>query len=79
MDDLLAWVAVARQGDRQAGEQAWTVCEGLMGADDPILAALGRGLQRLLAGEQPALVLAGIPDPELRQYALDFFAVQLAP
>jgi tetratricopeptide (TPR) repeat protein len=70
LPDLIGWVRAARRGDAEAGQRAWEVAENLARADDPIMAALGRGLQRLLAGEPAASALDDVPD-DLRAQVLD--------
>ena len=62
LDDLLAMIRAARQGDQQAGEQAWESCQDLIRAQDASLAALGRALQRVLSGIPPETALADLPD-----------------
>jgi tetratricopeptide (TPR) repeat protein len=64
---LARLIQAARQGDHQAGEQAWELCNQLAQDLDETLAALGRGLQQLLAGLPPETALAGLPDDLRRQ------------
>jgi tetratricopeptide (TPR) repeat protein len=70
LDDLIAMVRAARQGDQQAGQQAWEICSHLTQASDAGQAALGRALRRLLAGEPPETALASLSD-DLRTYILE--------
>ena len=62
LEDLLEMVRAARQGDRAQGERAWEICQGLSGAPDPVQAALGSGLLRVLAGIKPDEALAALPE-----------------
>jgi tetratricopeptide (TPR) repeat protein len=62
LDDLIAMVRAARKGDQQAGRQAWDICRNMARADDAGQSALGRGLQRVLAGDPPETALADLPD-----------------
>lgn len=62
LDGLVSMVRAARRGDGQAGRQAWEICQGLAGAQDETQVALGRALQRVLAGIPAGTALAGLPD-----------------
>jgi tetratricopeptide (TPR) repeat protein len=70
LDDLVAWVRAALRGDAEAGQRAWQVCEALIQSGEPIQAALGRGLQEVLAGLPPETALADLPD-DLRAQVLE--------
>ena len=70
LDDLIAMVRAARRGDHRAGEEAWEICQKLARADDAGLSALGRGLQRVVAGESAEIALAAVPD-DLRTSVLE--------
>jgi len=67
---LVALLRRARQGDQEAGQQAWEICQGLGWAQDETTAILGRALQRLLAGVSPEAALANLPD-DLRTRILE--------
>ena len=62
LDDLVSMVRAACHGDQRAGQQAWKICGALIGAPDPAMADIGRGLQRVLAAVPPETALAGLPD-----------------
>ena len=70
LDDLIAMVRLARQGDHQAGQQAWKICDSLAQTADATQMALGRALQRILAGALPETALAALPD-DLRTHVLE--------
>jgi tetratricopeptide (TPR) repeat protein len=70
IDDLIAMVRAARQGDRQAGQQARQICLGLAQSSDASQSAMGRGLQRVLAGDAPETALAALPE-DLRTRILE--------
>ncbi len=59
LDDILAMVQAARNGNQQAGQQAWDISQGLK---DSGQVALGRALERLLAGLPLESAVAGLPD-----------------
>ena len=61
-DALIALIADARQGNQEAGRQAWGLTQQLAQSDDETLASLGRALQNVLAGEDPQTALAPLPD-----------------
>ncbi|MEJ5311108.1 MAG: tetratricopeptide repeat protein [Anaerolineae bacterium] len=61
LDDLIAMVRAARQGDETAGQQAWTMCEGLVQSDDATIGALGRALRDVLLGADPSAACAALP------------------
>ncbi len=63
----------ARAGDRAAGQQAGDIAGRMMASGDGTLAALGDGLQRVLAGQPAAAALAGV-DEELREALLKLLA-----
>ncbi|MBX3060986.1 MAG: tetratricopeptide repeat protein, partial [Anaerolineae bacterium] len=67
--ELVVLIRQARQGDTAAGEQAWELCNQLERQNDPALAALARGLRRVLAGIPPEKALADLPE-EVRQQVL---------
>ena len=71
-------VRAARQGDGQAGRQAREICQGLAGGRDEASAALGRALQRVLAGIPAGTALAGLPD-DLRARILEGLDDQSGP
>ena len=62
LGDLIAMIQAARQGDRQRGQAAWDVFQNMSGDEDPVTAALGRGLTRVLVGVPAEEALAGLPD-----------------
>ncbi|HQE92391.1 MAG TPA: tetratricopeptide repeat protein [Anaerolineae bacterium] len=69
LDDLIAMVRAARQGDETAGQQAWTLCEGLAQSDDVTAGALGRALRDVLLGEDLSTACAALPS-DLREALL---------
>jgi hypothetical protein len=70
LDDLIAMVRSALQGDRQAGQQAWKLCDSLTQTGDAIQMALGQALRRILTGDPPQTALAALPD-DLRARILE--------
>ena len=70
LNDLLGIVRAAQQGDQEAGQQAWDICDGLAKASDTTLATFGRGLRNVLSGESPETALADLPD-DLRAQILE--------
>ncbi len=70
LDGLIVMVRAARRGDRQAGQQAWDICLDLAQSTDATQSALGRALQRLLAGDDPEPALAPLPE-DLRKRFLE--------
>jgi hypothetical protein len=51
LDEVLAMVQAAQNGDHRAGQHVWKISQGLKEADDPNLAALGQALEWILAGK----------------------------
>ncbi|HOT92850.1 MAG TPA: tetratricopeptide repeat protein, partial [Anaerolineae bacterium] len=62
LDDVIALVQAARNGDHAAGEKAWAICEGLARSGEATLTALGRALRAVLSGEDPAVACAALPE-----------------
>ena len=61
LDDLVVMVRAPGEGDREAGRQAWEICQGLARTEDGSLADLGKALLQILAGVSPETALAGLP------------------
>ena len=70
LDDLVAMVRSAREGDSQAGQQAWEICGKLKQTSDSEQKTLGQGLQDILAGLTPETALAALPD-DLRAHIIE--------
>lgn len=65
LEDVLAMVQAAQNGDQQAGQQVWQLSQGLKRSDDPTLAALGCTFEAILAGLPLEEATAALPT-ELR-------------
>lgn len=62
LDKLVGIVKAARQGETEAGKQAWQICLDLKKSEDENLAGIGSGLLQILAGIPPEEALANLPD-----------------
>lgn len=72
LDKLVAMVNAAREGDGQAGQQAWQLCAQLATSDDAAMALVGKALRDILIGVPPQTALASLPD-DLRQSIIKAF------
>ena len=62
LDDIARMLRLTRQGDQQSGQRVWDLAEDLSKAADRTQTALGRGLQKILAGMDPESALVELPD-----------------
>lgn len=69
LNDLVAMVCKARQGDQEIGVFAWKICSQIAQTNDNNLVVIVKGLKRLLIGMSPEKALNDLPD-ELRKKIL---------
>ncbi|MBN1995227.1 MAG: tetratricopeptide repeat protein, partial [Anaerolineae bacterium] len=65
LDDVLALIKSAQNGNQEAGQQAWQISQSLKQSNDYAMSALGQALESILAGESPETATTNLP-PDLR-------------